>query len=180
MYGNLGAFINPLKAPSPRRQNLIMPSPASPTSPSSPDPSDPDPSVPSPEPVIPSPSDTGSLPGVVHTIAGIGATMFTAPISENTPLVLYIPRCSSISVTQTIMSSNLELHPTILLDASTQVSQSELVGAALANAFKWCECEEGLLISYPLDAYRQYIEATDPDLYALMIESGLQTTITLG
>jgi len=179
MYGNLGAFINPLKAPSPRRQNPVMPSPASPASPTSP--SSPDPSDPSPEPVIPSPFDTGPLPGVVHTVAGIGATMFTAPISKNTPLVLCIPRCSSISVAQTIMSSNLELHPTIIiLDASTQVSQSELVGAALANDFKWCECEEGLLISYPLDAYRQYIEATDPDLYALMTESGLQTTITLG
>jgi hypothetical protein len=178
MYGNLGAFINRLKAPSPRRQNLI-PSPASPTSPASP--ASPDPSDPSPEPVIPSPFDTGSLPGVVHTVAGIDATMFTAPISENTPLVLCIPRCSSISVTQTIVSSNLELHPTIIiLDASTQVSQSELVGAALANDFKWCECEEGLLISYPLDAYRQYIEATDPGLYAVMTESGLQTTILLG
>ena len=189
MYGNLSALINPLNAPSPRKPSSgpspaspspIIPSPASP-SPISPSPVSPSPADPSSEPVIPSPSDADSLPGVVHTVAGIGATMFTVPISENTPLVLCIPPCSSISVMQTITTSNLELDPTIIiLDASTQVSQSELVGVALANDFKWCECEEGLLISYPLDAYRQYIEATDPDLYALMTESGLQTTITLG
>jgi hypothetical protein len=81
---------------------------------------------------------------------------------------------------QTITTSNLELDPTIIiLDASTQVASSELVGAALTNDIKWCECEEGFLISYPLDAYRQYIEATDPDMYALMIESGFQTSMTL-
>jgi hypothetical protein len=170
MYGNLSALINPLNAPSPRKPSPIIPSPASPASPADPSP---DPADPSPKPVIPSP-----LPGVVHTTAGIGATMFTVPISENTPLVLCIPPCSAISVTQTIAMSNLELHP-IILDASTQVAPSELVRAALANDIKWCDCEEGLLISYPIDAYRQYIEATDPGLYALMTESGFQTSMTL-
>jgi hypothetical protein len=167
MYGNLGAFINPLKASSPRKPSPIIPSPSSP----SPSPASPA----SPEPVIPSP-----LPGVVHTVAGIGATMFTVPISENTPLVLCTPRCSYISVIQTLTLSNLELHPAIItIDASTQVAPSELVGAALANDFKWCECEEGLLISYPLDAYRQYVKATDPGLYSLMTESGCQTSMIL-
>jgi hypothetical protein len=106
--------------------------------------------------------------------------MFTVPISENTPIVLLISPCSSVSVTQTLTTSNLQLNPTIPLNTSTQVPQSELVGAALANDVKWCECEEGLLISYPLDAYRQYIAATDPDMYDLMTESGFQTSITLG
>uniref|UniRef100_A0A6C0E6M5 Uncharacterized protein n=1 Tax=viral metagenome TaxID=1070528 RepID=A0A6C0E6M5_9ZZZZ len=120
------------------------------------------------------------LPGTVHTVAGVGATMFNVPISENTPLVLLIPPCSSVSVTQTLTSSNLQLNPTILLNASTHVLQSELVRAALANDVKWCKCKEGLLLSYPLDAYRQYIAATDPDMYDLMTESGFQTSITLG
>jgi len=106
--------------------------------------------------------------------------MFKVPISENTPLVLLISPCSYVSVTQTLTMSNLQLNPIIRLNAYTQVPQSELVRAALANDVKWCECEEGLLISYPFDAYRQYIAATEPDMYDLMTESGFQTSITLG
>jgi len=162
MFGNLGAFINPLKAPSPRRSRHNVRSPVSPV-------------LSSPAPDSPAP-----LPGTVYTVAGVGATMFKVPISENTPLVLLISPCSYVSVTQTLTMSNLQLNPIIRLNAYTQVPQSELVRAALASDVKWCECEEGLLISYPFDAYRQYIAATDPDMYDLMTESGFQTSITLG
>jgi hypothetical protein len=199
MYGNLDAFINPLKkAPSPIVRSPVtipnVPSPVSPvTIPNVPSPVSPVtiPNVPSPvDSVIPSPASPASpaspvtpLPeGVsIHTVAGAGDTMFSISISENTPLVLHIPQCTSISITQTFSgSSDLQLQPTtIYLDVSTNVPQTELVGAALTNSIKWCESEDGILLSYPLEAYLQYLQATDPGIYTLMTDSGFQTIMTL-
>jgi len=187
MFGNLNAFINPLKKiPSPIvRSPVAIPNVPSPVSPDDfviPSPDDhviPSPVIPSP--VIPSPI-TPLPEGVsIYTVAGAGDTMFSIPISEHTPLVLHIPYCTSISMTQTFsVSSDLQLQPTtICLDVSTNVPQSELVGAALTNSIKWCECEDGILLSYPLEAYLQYLQASDPGLYTLMTDSGFQTIMTL-
>jgi len=151
-------------------------------------PSPTDPEIPSPtDPVIPSPaslaSPTSPLPdGVsIHTVSGVDDTMFSTPIAENTPLVLHIPHCTSISMTQTFsVSSDLQLQPTTIhLDLSTNVPQSELVRAALTNRITWCECEGGVLLSYPLEAHLQYVQTTDPGLYTLMTDSGFQTIVTL-
>jgi hypothetical protein len=179
MFGNLDAFINPLKkVPSPIvRSPVAIPNVPSPVSPG--DPEIPSPLIPSP--VIPSPM-TPLPEGVrIYTVAGAGDTMFSIPISEQTPLVLHIPYCTSISMTQTFSnSSDFQLQPTtICLDVSTNVPQSELVGAALTNNIKWCKCEDGILLSYPLEAYLQYLQASDPDLYTLMTDSGFQTILTL-
>ena len=190
MYGNLDAFINPLKkAPSPIVRSPVtiptVPSPVSPvTIPNVPSPVSPVtiPNVPSPaDSVIPSPASPLPEGVSIHTVAGTGDTMFSISISENTPLVLHIPQCTSISITQTFsVSSDLQLQPTtICLDVSTNVPQTELVGAALTNSIKWCESEDGILLSYPLEAYLQYLQATDPGIYTLMTDSGFQTIMTL-
>ena len=183
MFGNLDAFINPLKKvyipvaiPSPIVSSpVVIPSPASPSDPVIPSPVIPSPVIPSPSSVIPSPVVS------IHTVATPGDTMFSTLISEHTPIVLRIPQCTSISMTQTFsVSTDLQLHPTtIRLDSSTKVPQSELVSAALTNSIKWSQCEEGMLISYPLEAYLQYVQTTDPALYMVMIESGFQTIMTL-
>jgi len=190
MFGNLDAFINPLKkVPSPIVRSPVaipnVPSPVSPVYLVIPSPDDleiPSPVIPSPaSPVIPSPVSPLPERVSIYTVAGAGDTMFSIPISEHTPLVLHIPYCTSISMTQTFsISSDLQLQPTtICLDVSTNVPQSELVGAALTNSIKWCECEDGILLSYPLEAYLQYLQASDPGLYSLMTDSGFQTIMTL-
>jgi hypothetical protein len=182
MFGNLDAFINPLKkVPSPIvRSPVAIPNVPSPVSPV--DLVIPSPEIPSPaSPVIPSPVSPLPERVSIYTVATPGDTMFSIPISEHTPLVLHIPQCTSISMTQTFsISSDLQLQPTtICLDVSTNVPQSELVGAALTNSIKWCECEDGILLSYPLEAYLQYLQASDPRLYTLMTDSGFQTIMTL-
>lgn len=156
----------------------MIPSPTSPVSPSPVSPSSP---VSDSNPSIPSP-DTLIL--TTYAVSVADNTMFSAPLTTDTPLVLRIstsgcidPSELSISVYTKYNTNNsflpdnyfeLLMH-TYRLDSSTQVPESDLITAALENKmFHWCIKDNAVLVSYPYEAHAQYLRHSEPELYATM------------
>jgi len=176
------ALINPLGYFKKYSTEPTIPSPTSPVSPGpvSPSPVSPSSSVSDSNPSIPSPYTL-----ILTTYAGsIADTMFSVPLTIDTPLVLRISTSGGIDPSELSISvhtryntntaflpdnySDLLIH-TYHLDASTQTPESELITAALENKmFHWCINDNAVLLSYPYEAHAQYLRHSEPELYATM------------
>jgi len=171
------ALINPLGY---FKKYSVEPTIPSPTSPVSPGPVSPSSPVSDSNPSIPSPDTL-----ILTTYAGsVADTMFSVPLTIDTPLVLRISTSGCINPSELSISvhtryttntsflpdnySDLLIH-TYHLDASTQTPESELIAAALENKmFYWCINGNAVLLSYPYEAHAQYLRHSEPELYATM------------